>query len=316
MRSRSRRRSSRRRASARARSVSCSNSSRLTMIAIAIASPVAETNTSIGMPRVSSTTWSFRTEARGNGASIGTSPPTTAKTMNASAARFEGDGHAATRHRRELASRATQRDGHEQRRRKRDQVAGDGVSDREGRSDVRQGVADLRRRQPRTDLRNEALGDGGRKDEGRHHPHHEAGGRHEAQQRLAAERRDRAVRVARGEPQLDAELEEEREAQRLHQQLKDEERLDGRCGQPAGLDRDEQVAPDHQAVQQPEGGEPAERARERQLGSAPALEGDGEAHDEEDLPVDRQDDDAVGLEQLGQPGHGRNGRARRARIGG
>ena len=72
--------------------------------------------------------------------------------------RFEGDGHAATRHRRELASRAPQCDGHEQRRRKRDQVAGDDVADGEGRSDVRQGVADLRRRQPRPDLRNEALG--------------------------------------------------------------------------------------------------------------------------------------------------------------
>ena len=38
------------------------------------------------MPSVSSTTWSFSTDASGNGASIGTSPPTTAKTTNASAA--------------------------------------------------------------------------------------------------------------------------------------------------------------------------------------------------------------------------------------
>ena len=42
---------------------------------------------------------------------------------------------------------------------------------------------------------------------------------------------------------------------------------------------------------------------ERQLGALPALEGDGQPHDEEDLPVDRQDDDAVRLEQLGQPAH-------------
>ena len=88
----------------------------------------------------------------------------------------------------------------------------------------------------------------------------------------------------------------------LLQQLKDEERLDGR-GQPSGLDGDEQVAPLHEAVEIPNAGEPAERARERQLGTMPALEGDGQAHHEEDLPVHRQDDDPVRLEQLCQPAH-------------
>jgi hypothetical protein len=56
-------------------------------------------------------------------------------------------------------------------------------------------------------------------------------------------------------------------------------------------------------VDDAEAGQPAERPGEGQLRALAALQGDGEAEHEEDLSVDRQDDDPVRLEQLGQPVH-------------
>ena len=73
--------------------------------------------------------------------------------------------------------------------------------------------------------------------------------------------------------------------------------------QPPGLDGNEQVAPLHEPMDDPESGEPRQGSGQRELGTMPALERDGEAHDEEDLPVDREDDDPIRLEQVRQPAH-------------
>ncbi len=105
--------------------------------------------------------------------------------------------------------------------------------------------------------------------------------------------------------ELDAELEQQGEAERLEEQLEQEEGFDDRLGQEPGLDRDEEVAPFHETVDDAECRQPAQRAGEGQARAATALERDGQAHDEEDLTVDGQDDDAVRLEQLREPAHGR-----------
>src|SRR5918999_852006 len=267
MRSRSRSRSSRRRASARARSVSCSKSSRLMITATAIASPVAETKTSMGMPRASRTARSFSADASGKGASIGTSPPTTANTTNATDA--AESAMATPRPAIDARSPVVRR------------------SAMATSSDAGERATDLRRRKPRPDAGHEARRHGSRECDGGDRPQDQRRPGDQAQPRLTPDRRQRAVSLARREPELHAELEQEGEAQGFHQQLEDEERLDRRLRQPAGLDRDEQVAPDHEAVQESEGGQPAQRASQRQLRSLPALKRDGEPGDKEDLPVHR-----------------------------
>ena len=145
------------------------------MTATAMASPVSETKTSIGMPSVSRTTWSLRTDASGNGAGIGTSPPTTAKTRNATEAARRALVTPRAGHRPEQASRAAQADGHRQRGRQGDQGARDDVADRERRPDGGEGGQDLGRRQPRPRVGNEARGDGRRQGDGGDRPHHDDG---------------------------------------------------------------------------------------------------------------------------------------------
>ena len=197
-------------------------------------------------------------------------------------------------------------DRHQRRCGQRQHEPGGHVSDGQGRPDGGDGRPDLLRREPRPRIGRESRGDRGRQRDGGHAPQHEGAGWDEPQPGLAGHAGTNGS-ILRAEDQLHAELEQEGEADRLHQQLEDEEALDDRQRQESGLDGHEQVAPFHQPVDDAEAGEPGERASERKLRALPALEGDGQPHDEEHLPVDRQDDDPVRLEQLGQPAHAGDG---------
>ena len=95
------------------------------------------------------------------------------------------------------------------------------------------------------------------------------------------------ARAARAVDELHAELEQQREAEGLEQELEDQQPLDHGLRQKPGLDRDEQVAPLHEPVDDSKAREPGERSRQRKLRSSPALERNGQSHHEEDLAIHR-----------------------------
>ena len=139
----------------------------------------------------------------------------------------EGEPDARAGHRSQGACRPAQAKGHEQGCGEREQHARDDISDGQGSPDGLQRRADLRGRQPRPGIRLEARLDGTGDGEGEQRP--QADGHH----RDGAQRARHAGLAGHADQQLDAELEEEREADRLHGQLQQEQSLDHGLVQPA-----------------------------------------------------------------------------------
>ena len=69
-------------------------------------------------------------------------------------------------------------------------------------------------------------------------------------------------------------------------------------GQVFGLQRDEKVAPLVKPMQETEGGQPVQAARQFQVGGMPRLQGDRQAQHEEHQPINEIDDFVVDNEQV------------------
>ena len=108
----------------------------------------------------------------------------------------------------------------------------------------------------------------------------------------------RAADDRRHDDQAQAELDQEEERGHLHQRAQHDEALDDALAEVGLLDRDEDVAPHRQGLDEGEGSQPDQRRRQRQPGRAAALEPHGEAQREEHEPLREQDDGLVLDEEL------------------